>query len=73
MPLIYDIFPLFNVERNVTLRHLMGEFSQTISCPIPHFPRIFLQVRVNDAVFRAEAFPEGQVFNHSIQPDRFTV
>lgn len=50
MPLIYDIVPLLNVERNVTLGHLMGGFSQTISCPFPHFPRIFLQVRVNDAL-----------------------
>lgn len=51
MPLIYDISPLLNVEKNVTLGHLMGEFSPSISSPSPDFPGVFLQVRMSDILY----------------------
>lgn len=41
MPLIYDTPPLPNVEKNGTLKCLIGEFSQSVSSPFLNFPCVF--------------------------------
>lgn len=67
MPLIYDLSPLLNVERPVTLGHLMGEPSQGISSAFLDFPWVLLWVTVSDTrMLRAEASAEGQVCNFAV-------
>lgn len=67
MPLIYDLSPLLNVERQGTLGRLTAGLSQSSSSPSLDFPCVFQRVTVSDTLlFRAEAPAEGRVFHFAV-------